>query len=517
MNFNANNPPARPPYRYKTKPKGRQLETVEETWHEPKWALLARPGTGKTKMGLDTAGLNYMAGRIEALLVIAPNGVHRQWVVEGIPDHLPESIPWMGGFYSSGMGKRKLDHLNKCFLSRSMGLRVLSVSFEGVQTKVGQRLAHDLVGAYRTLVIVDESHRASNIKGGVWKALKAICTQAHMIRIATGTLLRQNPFSAYGQFELMGDCTLGFGSLSSFKSMYAEMLPPENGLVKHIRAEFKAKTGKDIVPQVQAKDRDGAPIYRNLPDLRNRLQRYSSFLTLADVNGVEPTITQCTRLVQLTTEQRRMYDDLKELGVIEFEDRDEILTADTALALATRLAQITGGFVPSDDDPDAQPVGTVNPKLNELLELVEELAPEKVVIWCRYQAELRAVADALGKIAPVVQYHGRCTDKEKAEAKRSFIEDASTRFFVGQVKAGGTGLDGLQKVAQYMVFYSNDYPYLDREQAIARLARTGGLGAVVVYDLMAEESVDYDIVRCLQTAQDVTAKVLQRGLTRKWV
>ncbi len=507
----------RPPYRYKTAPKGKQLEAIENTWHERIAALLCRPGTGKTKMGLDTAGLNYMAGNIEALLVIAPNGVHRQWVEEGIPTHLPESIPWLGGYYSSGMGKRKLDHLDKCLRSRTMGLRVLCVSFEGAQTKVGQQLVHDLVAAYRTLVIVDESHRASNTKGGTWKALLPVVRAAEMKRIATGTLLRQNPFSAYGQFELMGDALLGFQTLSSFKSMYAEMLPPTHGLVRKIAKDFKEKTGRNITPQIQARDENtGSPIYRNLADLRTQLARWSVFLTLADVNGTEPTVTQSTRLVQLTREQRTAYDDLKELGVIEFQDRDEVLTADTVLALSTRLAQIAGGFAPSDDDPEAKPIGDKNPKLEELLELVEEIG-EKVVIWCRFQAELKAVSEALRKIAPTVEYHGRCSDAEKNAAKRAFIDDPSVRFFVGQVRAGGTGLDGLQAVAQYMVFFSNDYPYLDREQAIARLARTGAKGPVMVFDIMAEETVDFEIVRCLQNAQDVTSTVLQRNLLRKWL
>ena len=113
-----------------------------------------------------------------------------------------------------------------------------------------------------------------------------------------------------------------------------------------------------------------------------------------------------------------------------------------------------------------------------------------------------------------VAYHGDVNDKQRADNKQKFIHDPRCRYFVGQIKAGGTGLDGLQRVSSYMVFYSNDYSYTDREQAVARQARTGGSMVVNVIDIMAEDTVDADVVRCMQTAQDVHEKVLLKHATR---
>lgn len=508
--------PQRPHYTYKLPPLGKQLDVIEETWHEPIWAVLGRPGTGKSKMCIDTACMQFMAGMIEAMIIISPEGVHMQWVDEAFPTHAPDGVPWFGGYYSSRMGKTAMSKLEARMRSRDMGLRVLSLSFDGLQTPRGKSLASAVVDAYRCLVLVDESHRVSNTKGAGYKAAMKIMRRGKTRRIATGTLFRQNPFSAYGQFELMGDDLLGFASLASFKSQYAEILPPKNPLVMKIAADFKSKTGRDIAPQVLATGPDNRPIYRNLPDLRRRLERWSSIISLADVAGKEPVILTSTRYVQLTEEQQRIYTDLEELGAVEL-DRG-LLTAEGTLSLSIRLSQVIGGFVPSDMDIEAQPIPGRNPKLEELMALIDELGSEKLVVWCKYVPELRAVHAAIERVygqGSAVLYYGQVNSPDRKDAKLRFINDPNCRVFVGQQNAGGTGLDGMQGCANYMCFYSNVYSYLDREQAIARLARLNGASVVNVVDLMVAGSIDEDIVRCIQSARDVTDAVLRRRLTRE--
>jgi hypothetical protein len=519
-------------YRYKTEPRGKQREVIEGTWRERTWALLCRPGTGKSKLNLDTAGFNYWDDRIDCFVVIAPEGVDRQWIEEAVPTHLSDDVPRVTGNYRSRMGKMAFDKLwrDLTTVPKPRKLVVVSFSFDGIQTPRGKKLVNELLKKYRCMVTVDESHRASNSKSSVFRALKPVVRAARVKRIATGTLVRQNPFSAYGQFELMGEALLGFASLASFKSMYAEMLPADDRLVRRVQMGMarrdasgrvvelrRDRQGNPIVPAIIAKDDDGRPRYRNLSDLRQRLARTSSFLTLADVNGAEPVVNEVPRYVTLTDAQRAVYSDLVRWGVAQAPGGQ--LTAEGALALSIRLAQVVGGFVPSDDDPMAQAVGDTNPKLQELLELADELCGEKLVVWCKFSAEIDAVSRALEERYgedSVVQYHGRMNAAAKDCSKKSFITHPKVRFFVGQQKAGGTGLDGLQAVAWYMVFYSNDYPYLERLQAISRLARTGGSGTVQVWDIVAEQTIDEDIVQTLRTAQDVSESVLTRAIVREW-
>jgi SNF2 family DNA or RNA helicase len=510
-------------YPFKTQPRGKQADVLRDTWNWPIAAFLCRPGTGKTKLGLDTAGMNFMAGRIDALFVISPDGVDRQWLTEGVPVHLSDAVPRICGNYRSQMGERAYKNLCKDMMQThhdgKPALRILTMSFDGLQTPRGKRLARWMAGNARYLCIDDESHRTANKASAVHRALKPIMRAARVKRIATGTLVRQNPFSIWGQFDLMGDALLGFSSLASFKSMYAQMLPADDRLVLTLARNLnrRGKDGKLIAPNIIAKDEDDRPIYRNLADLRRRLAQYSVFLTLADVNGTEPVVNQNTRYVELSEVQRTMYNDLVKWGVAQAPGGQ--LTAEGSLALSIRLAQVAGGFSPSDDDPAAKPIGAVNPKVENLLELADELGGDKLVIWCKFTAEIIAVVKALTDkygAAAVTEYHGRMTSKEKDISKRRFIDDAGCRFFVGQQKAGGTGLDGLQGVGHYMAVFSNDYPYVERLQAISRLARTNGADVVQVWDIVAERTIDEDIANVLRSAQDVSESVLGKAIVRKW-
>lgn len=513
-------------YPYKTEPRGKQREVIEDHWHEPVWALLCRPGTGKTKIGLDHAAQNWLADRIDALIVIAPDGVDRQWIEEGVPTHLPDVVPRVCRNYRSRMSKRAYQQLeNLPLLKPHRYLIVLTISFDGLETPRGRAIVQKLQETHRTMVIDDESHRTSNPKSQVYKAVKPVMRRGRVRRIATGTLIRQNPYSAFGQFELMGDALLGFSSLASFKAMYTKLMPLNHPLVKNLgiklgqRRNLRNPDGspKQVPISLPFKDEFDRPMYRNLADLRRRLAQFSSFLTLADVNGKEPIVNETPRYVQLSDAQRVMYDDLVKYGVAQAPGGQ--LTAEGALALSIRLAQVTGGFSPSDDDPNALPVGDVNPKLREVLALVDELGDEKVVIWCKFTAELITVTAMLQELYgedAVAEYHGRMNSKTKDANKRTFIDSERCRFFCGQQKAGGTGLDGLQGVAHYMIFYSNDYPYLERLQAISRLARTNGADTVQVWDIIAEQTVDEDIVKTLKSAQDVDATVMARAIVREW-
>lgn len=514
-------------YKYKTEPRGKQAEVLERSWAEPVHAFLCRPGTGKSKLNLDTAGALWLQNIIDTLIVVAPEGVDRQWVDEAVPRHLSDDVPRACGNYTSRMGKRAYEQImNMALLPHKRYLKIATLSFDGLQTARGRAFVRNLQANGRTMLVVDESHRASNPKAAVHKAIVPVARLARIRRIATGTLIRQNPFSAFGQFQLLEKGLLGFQSLAAFKSMYAQMLPPSHPMVYNIamknamRQNRRDHMGKLIVTPItgmQDKDDLGRPIYRNLRDLRTRLERFSSFLTLADVNGTEPVVNEDKRYVTMSDQQRALYNDLVRYGVAHAPMGQ--LTTEGALALSIRLAQVAGGFAPSDDDPEAAAIPGSNPKVEELLSLLEELEDEKVVIWCRFTAELTYVSAVLRGLYgddSVSEYHGRLSANEKAESKHAFINLQHRRFFVGQVKAGGTGLDGLQAVARYMIFYSNEYPYLDRLQAISRLARTDGFPVVQVYDLVGQHTIDEDVVNTLRAAQDVSEAVLLRAIVREW-
>jgi len=60
----------------------------------------------------------------------------------------------------------------------------------------------------------------------------------------------------------------------------------------------------------------------------------------------------------------------------------------------------------------------------------------------------------------------------------------------GQIDAGSTGIDGLQKVCQYVVFCEPSWTPGVNEQAVDRLHRHGQHGNVVAQLTVVENSLD---------------------------
>ena len=99
-------------------------------------------------------------------------------------------------------------------------------------------------------------------------------------------------------------------------------------------------------------------------------------------------------------------------------------------------------------------------------------------------------------------------DEREAEARRRFLDDPACRVFVMNSEAGGTGNDGLQKVARYMVFYESPTPVITRKQTEKRVHRPGQKERVFIYDLALKRSVDGGILTLLAEGKDLYSSVV---------
>jgi hypothetical protein len=79
-------------YDYKTIPYDHQRSALEESWAAEYYALFMEMGTGKTKVAIDNMAVLFEAGKITAVLVVAPKGVYDNWAKSEIQTHLPERI-----------------------------------------------------------------------------------------------------------------------------------------------------------------------------------------------------------------------------------------------------------------------------------------------------------------------------------------------------------------------------------------------------------------------------------------
>ena len=79
-------------YKFKTKPYEHQLKALEMSWNREVFAYFMEMGTGKSKVLLDNIAMLYDAGKIDAVLIIAPKGVYKNWYDSEIPIHMVDHI-----------------------------------------------------------------------------------------------------------------------------------------------------------------------------------------------------------------------------------------------------------------------------------------------------------------------------------------------------------------------------------------------------------------------------------------
>src|SRR5436309_10769203 len=71
-----------------------QQALFDQTRDAPAWAVLFEQGLGKTAPTIRTVEYLYREDRIDGAIVVAPNGVHRNWVSDELPVH--SGLPWHG-------------------------------------------------------------------------------------------------------------------------------------------------------------------------------------------------------------------------------------------------------------------------------------------------------------------------------------------------------------------------------------------------------------------------------------
>jgi SNF2 family DNA or RNA helicase len=450
------------------------------------FAHFMEQGTGKTYVALAEAEHLWNADKITALVVIAPNGVHRNWLTEEVPKFL--SIPHRTLTWRATDSKAFATELSsftrhppseECLLI--LAFNVEAFSMKGSKAETFLRV---FMRAQPTLLVLDESSTIKNPTAQRTKHLLKLSKEAPFRRILTGTPVTQSPFNLYAQFKFLGDELLGFSNFSAFKAHYGlwreRVLNQPNGA--------PAKRFQELVR------------YRRLDDLRLRVAPHSFRVTKAEAAPHLPDKTYLRRPVTLTPSQRKLYTLAKRSALDAIECTDGTLTLTHALTRMTRLAQICGGFVQWDEAQAPAPIEGPNPKLMALEALLEDLPEDvKVVIWARYVPELKAIHEMLG--APAVLFTGEVASNDRMDALEHFRKSTAVRYLVANPKIGKWGFTLTE--ASHVIYFSNDFSAESRWQSEDRVHRIGQSLPVTIHDIVAADTLDERILSELRDRRDV--------------
>lgn len=135
----------------------------------------------------------------------------------------------------------------------------------------------------------------------------------------------------------------------------------------------------------------------------------------------------------------------------------------------------------------------IQPAIDHLEDLLE--VKDKVVVFAWHTEVIQKIKEHFGVKAVV--YTGAETATQKEEAIDAFVKREEVKLFVGQLKAAGTGIDGLQEVCDVCVFVEMSYVPGEILQAIDRLCRIGQTSSVLAQFLVVEDSMDEELVDSL--------------------
>lgn len=490
-----------PDYVFKTKPFEHQLGVFNRSRDSEVFALLMEQGTGKTKVEIDSAAWLFQRGEIDGVLVIAPNGVHHNWVAREFPAHFPDGVPVRSHVWSSSRTKQtKVGQRELALVTgKGDGLAVLAMNVEMFSGRKGEspgfQEAKKFLKAGRRLAIVDESSWIKTPNSSRTKYVCRLRRYAPFRRILCGTAVTESPFDLYSQFRFLDPDILGFDSFYAFKHEFAEWRNAFHG-------DYEELVG-----------------YRNLDVLKSLIAPHAYRVTKEECLDLPPKTYQ-RRPLMLSPEQSSLYQRMARQH--EVEHAGGRVTAKNILTVMLRLQQIAGGFLPSPlsgapgDDWDPDPTEAIpgrNPKLEAMVDCINEGGGRPTIVWARFKAELSAIVNRLAQEfghETVVEYSGRIKTKDRERGVDRFQDPADpARFFVGQTRAGGYGLT--LTAASTVMYYSNYYGLEPRQQSEDRAHRIGQDKKVTYIDLEALGTVDAHILEALERKQEMADYMMDLG------
>ena len=474
-------------YRFKTKPYAHQLTALKRSWNKEVFAYFMEMGTGKSKVLIDNVSMLYDKGKINGLLLVAPKGVYKNWYDSEIPIHMVEHIDKKMVLWQANITKSQQRQLNTLF-ETGEDLHILIMNVDAFSTSKGVEFAAKFLRCHRTLMAIDES---TTIKNPDAKRSKNICSlgrHAAYRRILTGSPVTKSPLDLYKQCEFLDEGLLDFTSYFAFRTRYAQLTTMR--LPTH---SVQVVTG-----------------YKNLGELSEKITTFSERILKEDCLDL-PAYTYQKRIIQLSPEQKKLYDQMSKVALAQMEGK--LMTTSTALVQLMRLQQITCGHFKADD-------GTLkiikNERISTLMDIIEEVEG-KAIIWAHWRHDIASIVKAIEKTYPgsVMTYYGSTSTADRQKAIKEIQDPKSkVRFLVGTPQTGGYGITLTE--ANVMIYYSNGYDLEKRTQSEARINRIGQTRKMTYIDIIAEKTVDERIVKALRKKVNIASEVMGEEL-KDWI
>lgn len=472
----------------------------------PDGALLAdEMGCGKTPQVL--TALNSPHVQTLPALVICPNSVKGQWAEEAAI-WCPNAHPYVIG--GGAVGRRKQldaarDDPNALIIINFEAVKLHSrlapygsvrlircVECGGPDEKVTSARCHkhpkELNEIPFLTVVVDEAHRMKEPSSQQTRACWAVMHQETVTKrwALTGTPIANHVGDLWSIMH--GVARNDFPTKTEFIERFALLA-------------WNSSAGLDIVGVNPDRRSEFDTI------VKPRTRRMLKSIVLPHL----PSKIRMIREAPLIPKQRKAYEEMQNEMVTILDDGDMVISK-TNLTKATRLLQFSSSYatievIPKDDGSSEQVVrlSEPSPKLDVLMEVLEELGDRQVVICALSRQLIELAAQRLDRCKPEpISYRmltGAVPDFQRPVNIREF-QEGKARCMLFTIQAGGVGVN--LTAADTIVFLQRSWSMIENKQATDRVHRIGSERheSITVIDIVAPDTIEVDQIRRLREKED---------------
>jgi hypothetical protein len=504
------------------------------------FALGDQVGAGKTKQIIDSAQVLFLRGEIDTMLVLVPGYARSTWadpdpVLGEVAKHAWHNV--LNVIHEYHGRRTELDLSAK-------GLHWVVTNYEFIRA---DERCDDLIRQLRgrrTWIVADESWMIKNASQQTRAATRLRRKRAEMATLLNGTLMADGKATdLYYQMAFLDPSITGAHNKSHFRQKYCIM---------------GGWNGKNVVG------------YQNLDELNARVAPYVRCKKTRECFDLPPMLDPIIIEARLTDSTWKLYRDMRDDMVSWFDGQASV--SKQAITKLLRLTQITSGYLggledieddfslTSDADAPAwmkkrlgldesttpatgqgqsnqaqvdsthaarQPQGSsasapdaARPprvtkeigceKTNALMGWLQQNAPDRFIVWCKFRAELERAGRLLQGTVPRVEYlRGGQTPDQRTAAKKLLAPGSKAHgAVVGNPAAGGASLN--YAGAPLMVFLSYGPRLIERTQSIGRIERPGAVEPMLVADVVAvgpkgQKTIDHKVLKALRSKDDMAS------------
>jgi DNA-binding NarL/FixJ family response regulator len=444
------------------KPEPYQVQATKFIVRKPESGLFLAPGLGKTVVILWAFHILKRKGVVDKLLVVSTKRIiYLVWPKEIEKWNLPYSYAIV-----HGSPKKRADAWAK-------DVDIYLLSFGGLVWLAVQSVASKK-RFNKGMLAVDESSKVKTFTAQRTEALKKVLQFFKRRHILSGSPTPNSMLDLFAQVFVL-DMGATFGKfIGAFKNTYFYVSGYKN---------------KELALMEGAEE----TIYRKIKHL---VIRFSE--DLLDL----PPLIPLRRTVELPPDARKQYWEMEQ-DFITFMETGEVITAANGGVASMKCRQIANGSVylpdfvdPNDENAKAKKVWEPlhAAKIDELVDLVDELRGMPAIIGYEFDHDRQRIQEAFPDVTIV---DGKTSDKQAVKINDAWNRGEIT-LLAAQTSSVSHGLN-LQETKAAIVFYSLGWNMDDHYQFIRRVWRKGQKYKVLLYFIMAEDTIDDAIVSVLES------------------